>query len=77
MPVMNDQGTSVELVYRWFQLFYQILYDEYLTRKVCTSLKHLAGLEEEDTPISANLSERHSHRVKRRRIIGKELHLDA
>lgn len=43
-PVMNDQGTSVELIYRWFQLFYQILYDEYLTRKVCTSLKHLAGL---------------------------------
>jgi len=68
MQVMNYQGKSIELVYRWFRLFSDILDDEYLIIKLCTSLKTLAGLEEEDVPISTNLPERWSHRVKRIRI---------
>lgn len=52
--------------------------DEYLTRKLHTSLKHVVGEEEKFSQIEANLPERHSHRMRRiRKRIGKELILDA
>lgn len=61
------------------KLFSDILDDEQLTRKLQNTLKKLTGVAEEgDLGISANLAEKHSHRVKRRRRrTGKEFRLDA
>lgn len=66
-------------VWDWFRLFAKIWEDDQLTGKFRTSVKQLVdSADEYYAPIAANLPEKHSHRVKRRKVrTGRELRLDA
>ncbi len=79
MSTKKGKGNSSALVYKWFRLLSEILGDDYLTRKWCTSLHHCWRVsKEEDIPIEANLPDKHSCRVRRRKKqIGREFYLDA
>jgi hypothetical protein len=60
-------------------LGYLLRFERKLTGKFRTSVKQLVdSADEYYAPIAANLPEKHSHRVKRRKVrTGRELRLDA
>lgn len=80
LPAGSYRGNYSKSIYLWTSVFYDILDDEQLTGKLQNTIKKLTGAaeDEKDSGISANLPERHSHRVRRRkRRTGKEFRWDA
>ncbi|RWR97952.1 putative ribonuclease h protein [Cinnamomum micranthum f. kanehirae] len=79
LPAGSYRGNYSKSIYVWTSFFYDILDDEQLTGKLQNTIKKLTGAaeDENDSGISANLPERHSHWVRRRkRRTGKEFRWD-